>query len=92
LKGGHLEQSDAIHSGLAAERAPKASTLRKPFIACFCPGSVGTAFGYTMQISVASWFMATLKPSAVMVGLVQSAGTLPTLLFGLVAGSLAEPY
>ena len=34
--------------------------------------------------------MATLTPSALMVALVQTASTLPTLLFGLVAGALAD--
>ena len=43
-----------------------------------------------MQATVASWLMATLTPSALMVALVQTASTLPTLLFGLIAGSLAD--
>jgi MFS family permease len=34
--------------------------------------------------------MATLTTSALMVALVQSASTLPTLLFGLIAGTLAD--
>ena len=38
----------------------------------------------------AAWLMATLTPSALMVALVQSASTLPFLLFGLMAGSLAD--
>src|SRR6185437_5403847 len=36
------------------------------------------------------WLMATLTTSALMVALVQSASTLPTLLFGLIAGTLAD--
>ena len=39
---------------------------------------------------MAAWVMATLTPSALMVALVQSASTAPFLLFGLVAGSLAD--
>lgn len=53
-------------------------------------GSIGSALGYTMQATMAAWLMATLTPSALMVALVQSASTLPTLLFGLFAGTLAD--
>ena len=53
-------------------------------------GSVGAALGYTMQATVAAWLMATLTPSALMVALVQTASTAPTLLFGLAAGALAD--
>jgi MFS family permease len=53
-------------------------------------GSIGTAVGYTMQATVAAWLMATLTPSALMVALVQSASTAPSLLFGLFAGALAD--
>ncbi|MBT2336595.1 MFS transporter [Variovorax paradoxus] len=67
-----------------------ASPLRKSTFRLFYFGSVGTALGYTMQATVASWLMATLTPSAFMVALVQTASTLPTLLFGLIAGSLAD--
>jgi MFS family permease/quinol monooxygenase YgiN len=68
----------------------QSSPLRRPLFRLFYLGSVGTALGYTMQTTVASWLMATLTPSAQMVALVQTASTLPTLLFGLVAGSLAD--
>ena len=43
-----------------------------------------------MQATVAAWLMATLTPSALMVALVQTASTAPALLFGLLAGSLAD--
>lgn len=43
-----------------------------------------------MQSTVAAWLMATLTPSALMVALVQTASTAPSLLFGLAAGALAD--
>ncbi len=43
-----------------------------------------------MQATIAAWLMATLTTSELMVALVQSASTAPTLLFGLVAGTLAD--
>jgi MFS family permease/quinol monooxygenase YgiN len=53
-------------------------------------GSIGSALGYTMQATISAWLMATLTTSALMVALVQSASTAPTLLFGLFAGTLAD--
>jgi len=66
------------------------SPLRHPRFRLFYFGSIGTALGYTMQTTVAAWVMATLTPSELMVALVQTASTAPALLFGLVAGALAD--
>ncbi len=68
----------------------RSSPLRHERFRLFYIGSVGTALGYTMQATVAAWLMATLTPSALMVALVQTASTAPSLLFGLVAGTLAD--
>lgn len=53
-------------------------------------GTIGSALGYTMQATVAAWLMATITPSPLMVALVQTASTTPTLLFGLIGGALAD--
>lgn len=66
------------------------SPLRHERFRAFYIGSIGTAFGYTMQATVAAWLMATLTPSELMVALVQTASTAPSLLFGLMAGTLAD--
>ena len=68
----------------------RSSPLRHERFRFFYIGSVGTALGYTMQATVAAWLMTTLTPSALMVALVQTASTAPSLLFGLVAGTLAD--
>jgi MFS family permease len=73
-----------------AARLLEGSPLRHAAFRMFYAGSVGVALGYTMQATVAAWLMATLTPSALMVALVQTASTLPTLLFGLAAGALAD--
>ena len=75
--------------GLRA-RLLAASPLRHRTFRLFYIGSIGSALGYTMQATIAAWLMATLTPSAVMVSLVQTASTVPTLLFGLIAGTLAD--
>jgi MFS family permease len=66
------------------------SPLRHRAFRLFYFGSIGAALGYTMQATIAAWLMATLTPSALMVALVQTASTVPTLLFGLFAGTLAD--
>jgi len=66
------------------------SPLRHPRFRLFYFGSLGTALGYTMQTTIAAWVMATLTTSELMVALVQTASTAPALLFGLVAGALAD--
>jgi MFS family permease len=64
--------------------------LRHAPFRVFYFGSMGVALGYTMQATIAAWLMATLTPSPLMVALVQTASTAPTLLFGLFAGTLAD--
>lgn len=71
-------------------RLLESSPLRHATFRIFYVGSIGVALGYTMQATVAAWLMATLTPSPLMVALVQTASTAPTLLFGLIAGTLAD--
>src|SRR2546425_3821448 len=71
-------------------RLLESSPLRNVPFRLFYFGSIGVALGYTMQATVAAWLMATLTPSALMVALVQTASTVPTLLFGVAAGALAD--
>ena len=68
----------------------RSSLLRHAPYRRFYFGSIGAALGYTMQATIAAWLMATLTPSALMVALVQTASTLPSLLLGLFAGALAD--
>jgi MFS family permease len=79
-----------ISLGTTASQLFSASPLRHAQFRLFYFGAIGTALGYTMQTTVAAWVMATLTPSEFMVALVQTASTAPALLFGLVAGSLAD--
>jgi MFS family permease len=72
------------------QRSLASSPLQNAVFRNFYVGSIGAALGYTMQATIAAWLMATLTTSALMVALVQSASTAPTLMFGLVAGTLAD--
>ena len=71
-------------------RTFESSPLQNAVFRRFYFGSIGAALGYTIQATIAAWLMATLTTSELMVALVQSASTAPTLLFGLVAGTLAD--
>ncbi len=74
----------------ALTEALASSPLRNARFRLFYFGSIGTALGYTMQTTIAAWVMATLTTSELMVALVQTASTAPALLFGLIAGALAD--
>ena len=76
-------------SSLLAE-LKETSPLRHPAFRLFYFGTIGSALGYTMQSTIAAWLMATITPSPLMVALVQTASTAPTLLFGLLGGTLAD--
>ena len=76
--------------GVVVSRLFESSPLRNRAFRLFYFGSVGAAIGYTMQATIAAWLMATLTPSEFMVALVQTASTAPALLFGLIAGTLAD--
>ena len=73
-----------------ASQVLRSSPLRHTAFRQFYIGSVGAALGYTTQTTIVAWLMATLTPSALMVALVQSASTAPSLLLGLFAGALAD--
>ena len=75
---------------LFVSRSFESSPLRNAAFRNFYFGSIGAALGYTMQATISAWLMATLTTSALMVALVQSASTTPTLLFGFIAGTLAD--
>ncbi len=81
-----------VHKSVAPllDRWLAGSPLRHRAYRRYYLGSIAAALGYTMQATVAAWLMATLTPSALTVALVQTASTAPALLFGLVAGSLAD--
>ena len=73
-----------------ARQAFADSPLKHPRYRYFYLGSVATAIGYTMQATVAAWLMATLTTSTLMVALVQTASTAPTLVFGFASGALSD--
>jgi MFS family permease len=78
------------HAPSFLDRLLRNSPLRNPQFRLYYTGSIAVAMGYTIQSTIAAWLMATLTPSTLMVALVQTASTLPTLLFGLAAGALAD--
>ncbi|MBP8294696.1 MAG: MFS transporter [Burkholderiales bacterium] len=68
----------------------ESSPLRHQQFRMFYYGTIAAALGYMMQTTIAAWVMATLTPSVLMVALVQTASTTPSLIVGLVAGTMAD--
>jgi len=64
--------------------------LRHPSFAVIWTAALVSNIGTWMNDVGAGWLMTTLSPSPTMVALVQTAMTLPVLLFALPAGALAD--
>jgi len=64
--------------------------LRVPTYRAIWSANVVSNVGTLMQQVGAAWLMTSLTTSTLLVGLVQTAGTLPIFLVGLVAGALAD--
>ena len=56
----------------------------------FFAGQLTSLVGTWMQTVAGAWLMTTLTPNALPVALMQTATTLPSLVLGLPAGSLAD--
>ena len=66
------------------------SPLRHKSFRMFYIGTIAAALGYMMQATVAAWVMATLTTSPLIIALVQTASTAPSLVIGLIAGTMAD--
>ena len=66
------------------------SPLRQPLFRALWIVAVVSNIGTWMQSVGGAWLMTSLTPSTTLVGLVQSATSLPVFLVGLPAGALAD--
>lgn len=84
--------SKSVSAFLSSQIASQfeSSPLRHAQFRMFYFGTIAAALGYMMQTTIAAWVMATLTPSVLMVALVQTASTTPSLIVGLVAGTMAD--
>src|SRR4051812_33218285 len=85
-------------SGIVLPKPPRApgkpasalGPLREPLFRALWVAAVVSYTGTWMQNVGAGWLMASLTSSPIMVGLVQSAMSLPVFLVSIVAGALAD--
>jgi MFS family permease len=81
----------AVEMPEASRAAPAAwAPLRWPVFRSLWIAALVSNIGTWMQDVGASWLMATLTPSPVLIASVQAATTLPIFLLALVAGALAD--
>ncbi len=71
---------------------PLAGPLAYPIFRRLWIGGIASNLGTMVQAVGAGWLMASIVPSSDMVALVQSATTLPVMLFSIVAGVFADSY
>src|SRR6476620_700199 len=82
-------------AGRSAAGSPAAgasiwSPLRLPVFRALWIAAIASNIGTWMQSVGGAWLMTSLTPSALLVALMQTATSLPVLLFGLLAGALAD--
>ncbi len=75
----------------AEDRSPFAP-LQFPVFRALWIANVVSSFGWLVQGVGAAWLMTLLTDSADMVALVQTATTLPVMLFSLMSGALADNF
>lgn len=87
---------DDGRGGSRAERLPASggplASLRHRNFRLFYGGQVLSLVGTWMQTTAQGWLVLQLTDSAFLLGLVTAAGSLPTLLFTLYAGVVADRY
>jgi len=66
--------------------------FRFPVFRAIWIANFGSNLGYVMQAVGAAWLMTGLTPSHQMVALVQASTAIPIMVFGLLAGSLADNF
>src|SRR5919204_3043122 len=66
------------------------SPLRQPVFRALWLASIASNVGTWMQNVGATWLMASLTPSPLLVALMQTATSLPIFLVGLPAGAMAD--
>src|ERR1700757_1481125 len=64
--------------------------LRRPLFRNRLIASIISNTGSWMQDTAGTWLMATLTTSPLLIALMQTAASLPVLLFGLPAGAMAD--
>src|SRR6478672_1309023 len=66
--------------------------LRRPVFRDRLVASIISNTGSWMQDTAGTWLMTALTTSPLLIALMQTAATLPVLLFGLPAGATADMY
>jgi MFS family permease len=68
------------------------SPFRHPVYRAIWSANLVSNLGATIQSVAAAWLMTELSSSNQMIGLVQASTTLPIMLFGLIAGAIADNF
>jgi MFS family permease len=82
---------DTALAAAPARLSPWAPLRHRVFAALFA-AQLASNIGTLMQSVGSAWLMGDLRASAALVALVQTAGLLPMLLFGIPAGALADIF
>lgn len=79
-------------SGASPARPGAFSPFRYPIFRAIWIANLFSNLGATIQSVAAAWLMTELTTSNQMIALVQASTTLPIMLFGLIAGAIADNF
>src|SRR3974390_1014480 len=82
-----MAQDSQTHEGISAWEPLHRPVFRERLIA-----SIISNTGSWMQDTAGTWLMTALTTSPLLIALMQTAATLPVLLFGLPAGAMADIF
>ncbi len=68
------------------------SAFRNPIFRAIWVANLFSNLGATIQSVAAAWLMTDLTGSNQLIGLVQGSATLPIMVFGMIAGAIADNY
>jgi len=74
------------------ERIGAFSPFRYPIFRAIWIANLFSNLGSTIQAVGAAWLMTSLTTSHQLIGLVQASATVPIMLFGMIAGAIADNY
>lgn len=86
------ETKDIMRSGEPYEEAGAFSPFRYPIFRAIWIANLFSNLGATIQAVGAAWLMTSLTDSHQLIGLVQASATVPIMLFGMIAGAIADNF
>ncbi len=92
MKQPDTDQDDTLPGGSPAHSTSAFAAFRYPIFRAIWIANLCSNLGATIQSVAAAWLMTELTDSNQLIAAVQASTTLPIMLFGLIAGAIADNF